>query len=414
MRQDRQERRSLFTEAAFIYDHARTPRGRGRGDGSLHEITPVQLAAQVLAGLRDRHGLDTALVDDVILGCTNAYSEQGADIARLAALVAGYGQHVPGIQIDRFCASGLEAVNLAAAQVVAGQADAIVAGGVESMSRVASLSGGGAWVSDPQVIWQSYFTPTGVSADLLATLDGYTREQLDAYGLESQRRCAAAVADGRFARALVPVRDVIGEVVLDHDEFPRPATTAESLAALKPAFDTVGEQGGFDAVALQRYPHLPGIRHLHTAGTSSGVVDGASAVLVGSAEFGRRTGLKPRARVRAYAAVGSEPTLMLDGPAAATEKALRRARMTIGDIDLFEVNEAFAAVVLRFMRATGAPHERVNVNGGAIALGHPLGATGAMLVGTVIDELERRNLRTGLVTLCAAAGQATATIIERV
>ncbi|XAH21519.1 acetyl-CoA C-acetyltransferase [Xylophilus sp. GW821-FHT01B05] len=401
-------------DTAYIYDHLRTPRGRGRGDGALHEITPVQLAAQVLAALRDRHGLDTVLIDDVILGCTNAYSEQGADIARLAALVAGYGQHVPGIQIDRFCGSGLDAVNLAAAQVAAGQADAIVAGGVESMSRVAPLSGGGAWISDPQVIWQSYFTPTGVSADLLATLDGYTREQLDAYGLESQRRCAAAVAEGRFDRALVPVRDVIREVVLARDEHPRPDATPASMAALKPAFDTVGEQGGFDSVALQRYPQLEAVRHLHTAGTSSGVVDGASAVLVGSAEFGRKAGLRPRARVRACAAIGSEPTLMLDGPAAATEKALRRAGMAIGDIDLFEVNEAFAAVVLRYMRATGAPHERVNVNGGSIALGHPLGATGAMLVGTALDELERRGLRTGLITLCAAAGQATATIIERV
>lgn len=399
---------------AYIYDHVRTPRGKGRSDGALHEITPVRLAAQVLTGLRDRNAVDTALIEDVILGCTNPFSEQGADIARTAALMAGYGQHVPGMQIDRYCASGLEAMNLAAAQVMSGQVHAIVAGGVESMSRVTPLSGGGAWCSDPQVIWETYFTPTGVSADLLTTLDGYSREALDAYGLQSQQRCAQALAEGRFDRAIVPVKDILGEVVLARDEFPRPGTTMESLAALKPAFDVVGEQGGFDAVALQRYPHLERVRHLHTAGTSSGVVDGASAILVGSAGFGQSSKIKPRARIRSFAAVGSEPFLMLDGPAAASDKALRLAGMNRSDIDLYEINEAFAAVVLRFMRALELDPARVNVNGGAIAMGHPLGATGPMLVGTVLDELERRNLNTALITLCAAAGQATATIIERV
>lgn len=399
---------------ALIFDHVRTPRGKGRPDGALHEITPIQLAAQVLVAIRDRNSLDTSRIDDVILGCTNPFSEQGADIARLAAMVAGYGQQVPGLQIDRFCASGLEAVNLAAAQIAAGQVDAIVAGGVESMSRVPPLSGGGPWVSDPQVTWMSYFAPTGVSADLLASLDGYTRTELDAYAVESQRRCELAWDEGRFDRSVISVKNMLGQVVLARDEYPRPGVTLASMAELKPAFDVIGEQGGFDAVALQRYPRLEAVRHLHTAGTSSGVVDGASAVLVGNAEFGQTFGLKPRARVRAYAAVGSEPTVMLDGPAAATEKALKRAGMTVKDIDLFEINEAFSAVVLRYMRALNLPHDKVNVNGGAIAMGHPLGATGAMLVGTVLDELERRGLRTGLITLCAAAGQATATIIERV
>ena len=400
--------------SAYLYDHARTPRGKGRPDGALHQVTPVRLSAQVLAALRDRHALDTTLIDDVILGCTNAYAEQGADIARTVALLAGYGQQVPGMQIDRYCASGLEAVNLAAAQVSCGQVQAIVAGGVESMSRVPPLSGGGAWCSDPQTIWQTWFSPTGVSADLLATLDGFSREQLDAYGLQSQQRCAVAQAEGRFDRALVPVTDMLGQVLLARDEFPRAATTAESLAALKPAFDQVGEQGGFDAVALQRYPQIERVQHLHTAATSSGIVDGASAVLVGSAAFGQAAGMKPRARVRSFASVGSEPFLMLDGPAAATDKALRLAGLTRKDIDLFEINEAFAAVVLHYQRALDLDPARVNVNGGAIALGHPLGATGAMLVGTVLDELERRNLATAVITLCAAAGQASATVIERV
>ncbi|MEO8296394.1 MAG: acetyl-CoA C-acetyltransferase [Burkholderiales bacterium] len=402
-----------MTSTAYIYGHARTPRGKGRPDGALHEITPVQLVVQTLRGIQQRYPFDTALIDDVIIGCTNAVGEQASDIGRMGALLA-YGQHVPGLQIDRFCASGLDAINIAAAQVMCGQAQAMVTGGVESMSRIMPLGLGSEWSCDPQVVWNSYFSPTGVSADLLATLDGYSREELDAYGLQSQQRCEAAVRDGRFKAALVPVTDVIGDVVLAHDEFPRPSTTADNLAALKPAFETLGQQGGFDAVALQRYPHLEGLRHVHTAGTSSGVVDGASAVLVGSAEFGKSMGLKPRARIRSWGAVGSEPFVMLDGPAAATRKALRLAGMTAKDIDLYEINEAFAAVVLRFMREMQLDPAIVNVNGGAIALGHPLGATGPMLVGTVLDELERRNLNTALITLCAAAGQAAATIIERV
>lgn len=404
----------MSLKKAVIFDHVRTPRGRGRADGSLHEITPIQLSVQVLQALRARNGLGVDQIDDVILGCATPYSEQGADIARLAAYEAGLGTSVPGIQLDRFCASGLESVNIAAAQIATGQAGAIIAGGVESMSRVAPLAGGGAWVSDPQVIWRTYYVPTGISADLLATLDGYNREDLDRYGLESQKRCARAWEEGRFAKAVIPVRDMLGDIVLERDEYPRPDATMESLGALEPAFKAMGEQAGFDAVALQRYPSLESIRHLHTVGTSSGVVDGASGVLLGSKEFGRAHGLKPRGRLRSFAAVGSEPTIMLDGPAAATEKALRHGGMRTKDIDLFEINEAFASVVLRYMRAMDLSPDKVNVNGGAIAMGHPLGATGAMLVGTVLDELERRDLNTAVVTLCAAAGQATATIIERI
>ncbi|OYO26306.1 acetyl-CoA C-acetyltransferase [Janthinobacterium sp. PC23-8] len=399
---------------AFIYDHVRTPRGKGRPDGALHQITPVQLAAQTLAAIRDRNRFDTGLVDDVILGCVSPVGEQGADIARMAAIMANFDERVTGLQIDRFCASGLEAVNLAAAQIAMGQAQAIVAGGVESMSRVPPMSGGGAWTNDPQAIWKSYFNPTGVSADLLATLDGYTRAQLDGYALASQQRTALAWAQGRFDRSVLPVRDMLGQVVLARDEYPRPDATAESLAALKPAFDVMGEQGGFDAVALQRYPQIEAVRHWHTPGSSSGIVDGAAAILVGSKEFGQMAGLKPRARIVSFASIGSDPTVMLTGPAPATLKALRNAGMSINDIDLFEINEAFSSVVLRYMRALDLPHDRVNVNGGAIAMGHPLGATGAMILGTVLDELERRDRNTAVITLCAAIGQATATIIERV
>ncbi|MDD5175018.1 MAG: acetyl-CoA C-acetyltransferase [Sterolibacterium sp.] len=401
-------------ENAYIYDHVRTPRGKGRPDGALHEITPIQLAAQTLTAVRERNNLDTALIDDVILGCVTPVGEQGADIAKVAAVVADYAQSVPGIQLNRFCASGLEAVNLAAAQIAAGQVDAVVAGGVDSMSRALPLSDGGAWHNDPQVIWKTYFEPTGVAADLLATLDGHSRIDVDAYAVESQRRTAEAWTKGYFAKSILPVKDILGQVVLARDEHPRPGATIESLAELKLAFDVIGEQGGFDAVALQRYPTLEAIRHVHTGGNSSGIVDGAAAILVGNAEFGKRAGLKPRARVRAFAAIGSEPAVMLTGPALVTEKLLKRAGMSIKDIDLFEINEAFASVVLSYMSALDIPHERVNVNGGAIAMGHPLGATGAMLLGTVLDELERRNLNTALITLCAAVGMATATIIERV
>ncbi|MBL8270077.1 acetyl-CoA C-acetyltransferase [Steroidobacter sp.] len=399
---------------AYIYDHVRTPRGKGRPDGGLHEITPIQLATQTLEALRGRNRLDTALIEDVILGCVSPVGEQGADIARVAAINAGYAQEVPGVQLNRFCASGLDAVNLAAAKIAAGHADALIAGGVESMSRVAMSSDGGAWSNDPQVAWKSYFTPQGIGADLIATLDGHSRTDIDALAVESQRRATHAWANGYFDRSIVPVRDLIGQVLCDRDEHLRPGTSLESLATLKPAFTQLGEDIGFDAVALQRYPQVERIRHIHTGGNSSGIVDGAASVLIGSREFGRAAGLKPRARIRACASIGSEPAIMLTGPAACSRRALQRAGMSVRDIDLFEINEAFASVVLRYRRELELSADIVNVNGGSIALGHPLGATGAMLVGTVLDELERRNLNTALITLCAAAGQATATIIERV
>ena len=399
---------------AFIYDHVRTPRGRGRPDGSLHAITPISLASQVLVALRERVEFDTALVDDVVLGCVSPIGEQGADVARVAAIHADYAETVPGKQLNRFCASGLEAVNTAAAQVMAGQSDLVIGGGVESMSRVPMGSDGGAWAVDPQVAWSSYFVPQGISADLIATMDGYSREMLDAYALQSQQRAAQAWQDGRFARSVVPVRDQIGEIALDRDEYMRPTTTMADLAKLKPAFTVPGEQAGFDAVALLRYPQVEAIDHRHTAGNSSGIVDGAAAVLVGSKRIGRKLGVKPRARIRAFASIGSEPTIMLTGPTPAARKVLKRAGMTPGDIDLWEINEAFAAVVLRYQREMGLDPERVNVNGGAIAMGHPLGATGAIVLGIALDELERRGLATALVTLCVGAGMGTATIIERV
>jgi acetyl-CoA C-acetyltransferase len=399
---------------AFIFDHVRTPRGRGKPDGSLHGITPIQLAAQALQAVRDRNGLDTALLDDIVLGCVSPIGEQGADIARVAALVAEFDESVPGQQLNRFCASGLEAVNNAAAQVMSGQSHGVIAGGVESMSRVPIGADGGAWVADPAVAYQTYFVPQGIGADLIATLDGYSRTDVDAFAVESQRRAATAWSDGRFAKSVVPVRDVLGRVVLDRDEHMRPDTTVASLAALKPAFAAMGEQGGFDAVAQMKYPQVESIDHVHTAANSSGIVDGAAGVLIGSKRFAGKAGLKPRARIRAFTSIGSEPAIMLTGPALVTQKLLKRAGMSIGDIDLFEVNEAFASVVMRFMRAMDVPHEKVNVNGGAIAMGHPLGATGAMILGTVLDELERRDLKTALITLCVGAGMGTATIIERV
>ena len=399
---------------AYILDAVRTPRGRGRPDGSLHPITPVQLAAQTLAALRDRNGLDTSKVDDVVLGCVTPVGEQGADIARVAALVAGYDECVPGKQLNRFCASALESVNTAAAQIMSGQDEIVIGGGVESMSRCPMGADGGAWAVDPQVAWKHHFVPQGVSADLIATLDGYTREQVDAYAVESQRRAAFAQQAGYFDRSIVPVRDVIGQVALAKDEYLRPGTSLEDLAKLKPAFVQAGEEGGFDAVALQRYPQVEAIRHVHTAGNSSGIVDGAAALLLGSRRAARKAGVAPRARIRAFASIGSEPTIMLTGPAAASRKALKRARMKPADIDLWEINEAFASVVLRYLRDMELPPDKVNVNGGAIALGHPLGATGAVILGTALDELERRNLSTALVTLCIGAGMGTATIIERV
>lgn len=399
---------------AYILDAVRTPRGRGRPDGSLHTITPVQLAAQTLAALRDRNGLDTAVVDDVVLGCVTPIGEQGADIARVATLVAGYAQNVPGKQLNRFCASALESINTAAAQIMSGQDEVTIGGGVEHMSHCPMGSDGGAWAIDPQVAWQQYFVPQGVSADLIATLDGYAREQLDAYAVESQRRAAFAQQAGYFDRSLVPVKDPIGQVVLARDEYLRPGTSMEDLAKLKPAFTQIGEEGGFDAVALQRYPQVETIHHVHTAGNSSGIVDGAAAVLLASKRAAKKAGIAPRARIRAFASIGSEPTIMLTGPAAASRKALKRAGMKVSDVDLWEINEAFAAVVLRYLRDMELAPDKVNVNGGAIALGHPLGATGAIILGMVLDELERRDLATALVTLCIGAGMGTATIIERV
>jgi acetyl-CoA C-acetyltransferase len=367
-----------------------------------------------LAALRDRNELDTSLVDDVVFGCVTPIGEQGADIARVAALTADYAQTVPGKQINRFCASGLEAVNTAAAQVMSGQSDFVIGGGVECMSRVPMGSDGGPMATDPQVAYDLYIVPQGISADLIATKYGFSRTDLDSYALESQKRAAHAWQNGYFNNSVLPIRNHIEEVVLDRDEHMRPDSTMETLSGLNPAFVIAGEQGGFDAVALQRYPEVEIIDHRHTAANSSGIVDGAAAVLVGNAEAGKKTGLKPRARVRAFASTGSEPTIMLTGPAPATEKVLKRAGMSTADIDLFELNEAFAAVVLRYMQQLDIAHDKINVNGGAIAMGHPLGATGAMILGTVLDELERRDLGTALVTLCIGGGMGTATIIERV
>ena len=399
---------------AFILDAVRSPRGRGRPDGSLHSITPIQLAAQTLAALRDRTSLDTSQVDDVILGCVTPVGEQGADISRIATLVAGYAENVPGKQLNRFCASGLEAVNTAAAQIMAGQSDMVIGGGVEHMSRVTMGMDGGAWAIDPAVAFPLHFIPQGISADLIATIEGFSREQVDAYAVESQRRAAHAQAAGYFDRSVIPVKDVIGEVALAKDEYLRPGTSMADLAKLKPAFEMMGEQGGFNAVALQRYPEVEVIHHVHTAGNSSGIVDGAAAVLVGSKKAAKKSGLTPRARVRAFASIGSEPTIMLTGPAGSARKALKRAGMKPKDIDLWEINEAFASVVMRFVRDMDLTMDNVNVNGGAIALGHPLGATGAVILGMVLDELERRNLSTALITLCVGGGMGTATIIERV
>jgi acetyl-CoA C-acetyltransferase len=399
---------------AFIFDALRTPRGKGKQGGALNQTTPIYLAATVLRALRERNGLDTSKVDDVVLGCVEPVGEQGADIARVAALYADYAISAPGVTVSRFCASGLEACNQAAAQVMSGQADLVVGGGVESMSRVPMFSSGGAWPIDPQVAAKTAFVPQGISADLIATKWGFSRRDVDAYALESQRRAKQAWDEGRFAKSIVPVKDINGLVMLANDEYMRPETTMESLASLKPAFQEQGEKYGFNSVILQRYPEVERINHVHHAGNSSGIVDGAAAVLFGTREMGAELGLKPRARVRSFASIGSEPSIMLTGPSYAAEKALRRAGMKIGDIDLFELNEAFAAVVLRFMQVLDVPHDRMNVNGGAIAMGHPLGATGAMILGTLLNELERRNLSTGLATLCVGAGMGTATIIERI
>jgi acetyl-CoA C-acetyltransferase len=398
---------------AFIYDHVRTPRGKGRSDGALHEVTSVQLVTQLLRAVRDRNTLDTALLDDVIIGTAQPVGEQGGVLARAAVLNAGFAQTVGGQQVHRFCASGLDAVNLVAAQVHAGVMQAGIGGGVESMSRTVMGYDSGAWTSDPDVAFHNYYAPQGIGADMIATLDGFTRADVDGYAVESQRRAAQSWAEGRFKNAIVPVQDIIGEVLLDNDEHMRPATTLESLAKLKPAFESQGKSG-FEAVAKARYPEIEELSYVHHGGNSSGIVDGSGIVLVGSKAFGERAGMKPRARVVSYASMGSEPTIMLTAPADVTRKALKNAGMDVGDIDLFELNEAFASVVLRYMRALDIPHDRVNVCGGAIAMGHPLGATGAMIVGTLLDELERTGKSTGLITLCAANGLGTATIIERV
>ncbi len=399
---------------AFIYDHVRTPRGKGRADGALHEVSSVNLAAQVLSALAQRSELDTAELDDVILGCAQPVGEQGGNIARAAVLEAKYSQNVAGQQVHRFCASALEAVNNAAAQIMSGQSEGAIGGGVESMSRTTMGVDSGAWTGDPWVAYHNYFAPQGIGADLIASLDGFSREDVDAYAVESQRRAASAWEQGYFKNSIVPVKDILGNVLLSHDEFMRPQTTLAGLGGLKASFEGMGVQGGFDSVALQRYPQLAAMRHVHTGGNSSGIVDGAAGVLLGSAEFGRRTGIKPRARIKTFTSIGSEPTIMLDGPAPCVQKLLKRSGMSLADIDLFEINEAFAAVVLRFMRVLELDPSKVNVNGGAIAMGHPLGATGAMILGTLLDELERRDLCTGLITLCAGNGLATATIIERV
>jgi acetyl-CoA C-acetyltransferase len=399
---------------AFIYDAVRTPRGKGKATGALHTIPPIDLATTVLAALRDRGCADTSLIDDVVFGLVEPVKEQGGNLPRIAALYAGYDQSVPGMQVNRFCASGLVATNLAAARVMSGQADLVVGGGVESMSRVPMGSSRGPWATDPQVAGQTKFIPQGISADLLATLYGYSRQDCDRLAVESQKRAALAWKEERFARSVVPVRDMNGLTVLAHDEHMRPATTVDSLGQLRASFTKLGQDYGFDAVALQRYPELERVEHVHHAGNSSGIVDGAAAILLGSREIGEQLGLKPRARIRSFASIGSEPTIMLTGPADAANKALKRAGMSAGDIDLWEINEAFAAVVLRFEEVLGLDHANVNVNGGAIAMGHPLGATGAMILGTLLDEMERQDKQTGLAALCVGAGMGTATIIERV
>jgi acetyl-CoA C-acetyltransferase len=399
---------------AYIYDAVRTPRGRGKPDGALHEVPTVDLAVTALDAIRDRNGLDPILVEDVVLGCVDPVGEAGGDIARAAVIKAGFGKEVPGVQINRFCASGLDAVNLAAAQVMTGMKDLAIGGGVESMSRVGMGASGGAWPVDPGIAIPGYFLPQGISADLIATKYGFSRDDVDAYAVESQRRAARAWDEGRFKKSIVPVKDINGLTLLAKDEHMRPQTDMQSLGQLKASFVQMGEMGGFDAVAVAAHPDVEAVHHVHHAGNSSGIVDGASAVLVGSEEGGRKAGLKPRARIRSFASIGSDLALMLTGPIDVSELALRKAGMTTDDIDLFEINEAFSAVVLRYIQALELDPERVNVNGGAIAMGHPLGATGAMVLGTVLDELERTGKQTALVTLCVAAGMGTATVIERI
>jgi acetyl-CoA C-acetyltransferase len=398
----------------FIYDAIRTPRGKGKKNGSLHEVTSVDLATQVLNNIKDRNDLDTSDIDDVVLGCVTPVGEQGADIARTAVLKADYDQSVAGVQINRFCASGLEATNMAAGQIMSGQSQMTIGGGVESLSRVPMGSDGGAMVADPSVAIQNYFVPQGVSADMIASKYGYSRDDVDAYSVESQNRAKAAWDENRFDKSITPVKDINGLTILDHDEFMRPETTMQSLGSLDPSFAMMGEMAGFDATINQRYPEVESVNHVHTAGNSSGIVDGAAGILLGNKEIGEKYGLKPRAKIKGFASIGSEPSIMLTGPGFVTDKLLKNLGMSKSDIDIWELNEAFAAVVLRFMEHMGVDHSDINVNGGAIAMGHPLGATGAMILGTVMDELERTNKSTALATLCVGGGMGTATVIERV
>lgn len=398
---------------AYIYDAVRTPRGKGKKNGSLHEITALSLATQALQAVRDRNELDTSMVDDVVMGCVSPVGEQGSDIARIAVLNADYAETTAGVQVDRFCASGLEACNMAAAKVMTGEADMAIGSGVEAMSRVPMGSNGGAWPMDPQSAIKTHFVPQGVSADVIATKYGFSRDDVDAYAVESQKRAARSWSEGRFKGSVVPVKDQMGAVALDHDETIRADATMQSLGSLNAAFEMMGEMA-FDGVIQQRYPEIEKVNHVHTPGNSSGIVDGAGAVLFGSREAGEAAGLKPRARIKGFASIGSEPSIMLTGPEFVTAKVLKKLGMEKGDIDLWELNEAFASVVLRFMQAFDIDHNDINVNGGAIAMGHPLGATGAMILGTVLDELERTGKETALVTLCVGAGMGTATVIERV
>ncbi|MGH3413768.1 MAG: acetyl-CoA C-acetyltransferase [Marmoricola sp.] len=400
---------------AFVYDALRTPRGKGKQSGSLHEIKPVDLAVGLLDEVRKRNpSLDIDLVDDVVLGVVSPLGDQGGDIAKTAALAAGYPETVAGVQLNRFCASGLEAVNQAASRVRGGFEDLILAGGVESMSRVPMGSDGGSWAADPATAFDTSFVPQGIGADLIATIEGFSREDVDTFAVESNHRAAKAWADGRFEKSIVPVTDRNGVTVLDHDEFIKPESTVEGMARLKPSFAGIGEQAGFDEVALEKYHWVERIDHVHHAGNSSGIVDGAALVAIGNEQVGTDLGLTPRARIISAAVSGADPTIMLTGPAPASRKALAKAGLEVGDIDLFEINEAFAAVAMRFMRDLGISHEITNVNGGAIAMGHPLGATGAMILGTLVDELERRDLRRGLATLCVGGGMGIATIVERI
>jgi len=396
---------------AYIYDAVRTPRGKGKKSGSLHEVTALSLLTQQLEAVRDRNELDTSKVDDVIMGCVSPVAGQGADIARAASISADYAQTAAGVTLNRFCGSGLEAVNMGAAKVMSGMSDMVVAGGVEHMSRVPMGSDGGAMVVDPNFAYEEYAVPQGISADLIATVNNFSRDDVDAYAVESQKRAAKAWEEGRFKKSIIPVKDQLGVTILDNDEHMRPSTNMQSLGSLNPSFVAMGQaMPGFDYVAIQKYPEVEKINHVHHAGNSSGIVDGAAAVLIGSKEMGDALGLKPRARIKAFAEIGSEPTIMLTGPEFVAAKALKKAGM----VDLYELNEAFAAVVLRFMKAHNISHDKINVNGGAIAMGHPLGATGAMILGTMVDELERSDKETSLITLCIGGGMGTATIIERV